>query len=385
MTFQDPAPRALTVQEYGSEWLERRRDLRSGKTEATHLRLHVLPVIGHLDLASVRPRHVRDLIGHLRDKVGTAPKCKGRTLAPRTVRHVFATLRLLFKSAVIDEHIAATPVVVERGVLPKNVDNVLSWRSTAIFSRRELVALLTDSRIALYRRVLYALQGLAGLRHGEAAGLQWADYDTTSRPLGRLLIARAGDRASTKTQIAREIPVHPALRAILSDWRQQWAAKYGRPPAMSDLVVPTETHHVRKAPNTLKAFRDDLHTLGLRPRRSHDLRRTFITLAQVDGASRDVLRPMTHPGKQDIVDLYTTLPWPIRCAAIAKLRVDTPAAAHNGGNAATARRTCSRRKPALGRPSRTVVGSPASRGAGAKQLKRQQHRTADRGLRVRKP
>ena len=42
---------------------------------------------------------------------------------------------------------------------------------------------------------------------------------------------------------------------------------------------------VRSAQETPKQLHDDLKTLGLRERRGHDLRRTFITLAQVDGAT----------------------------------------------------------------------------------------------------
>jgi integrase len=317
----------LTVEAYGTQWMQRRQHLASARTEAAQLRLHVFPVIGHLGIVGVRPRHVRELIDQLRHKVSSSPKCHGGALSPRTVRHVFAVLRLMFKGAVIDEHIATSPIVVERGVLPKNVDKDPAWRSTAIFTRDELIAVISDPRIALYRRVFNALEGVAGLRHGEAAGLRWADYDPTCEPLGKLRVSRSGERAATKTHLAREIPVHPALRTILDEWwRSGWAAKYARPPTASDLIVPTKSHQVRKAPGTLKAFRSDLERLGLRPRRNHDLRRTFITLAQVDGASRDVLRPMTHPGEQDVVGLYTTLPWPVRCAAIAKLRIDLSAA-----------------------------------------------------------
>ena len=61
--------------------------------------------------------------------------------------------------------------------------------------------------------------------------------------------------------------------------------------------------------------------LGLRRRRGHDLRRTFITLAQVDGARRDLLEIVTHGPRGDIVSIYTTFPWPALCAEVAKLDV----------------------------------------------------------------
>jgi len=61
--------------------------------------------------------------------------------------------------------------------------------------------------------------------------------------------------------------------------------------------------------------------LGLRRRRGHDLRRTFITLAQVDGARRDLLESVTHGPRGDIVSVYTSFPWPALCEEVGKLKI----------------------------------------------------------------
>jgi hypothetical protein len=74
-----------------------------------------------------------------------------------------------------------------------------------------------------------------------------------------------------------------------------------------------------EAPKQLTA---DLELLGLRNRRGHDLRRTFITLAQVDGARRDLLQAITHGPRGDIVSAYTTFPWLALCAEVKKLRLE---------------------------------------------------------------
>ena len=60
--------------------------------------------------------------------------------------------------------------------------------------------------------------------------------------------------------------------------------------------------------------------LKLRPRRGHDLRRTFITLAQVDVARRDLLETLTRGPRGDIINGYTTFPWSAFCAEVAKLK-----------------------------------------------------------------
>ncbi len=323
----------LTVREYGEEWIKRRRgQVATVDNEESRLVLHVYPLIGDMAIADVRPRHIRDLVNALKQKKSEAKKSRG-TLAPRTVRHIYALLRRFFKSAVIDEHIAASPVLVEKGTLPKNVDKDPAWRSTAIFERNEVVALISDARISHHRRVIYALEGLAGVRHGEAAGLRWCDYDDGCEPLGKLVISRSYEKDGTKTQMTREIPVHPTLATILETWKGSgWKRKYKRQPTAEDLIVPTESFESRRAPDTLKKLKKDLATLKLRARRGHDLRRTFITLAQVDGARRDVLKPLTHPGEVDIVGLYTSFPWPTVCAEVAKLRVFLPGDDEAGGS-----------------------------------------------------
>jgi integrase len=320
------APGALTVAEYIEQWIKMRSEVETWKSEAGRLRIHVVPLIGHMAIADVRPKHIRDLINAIKKKTSDAAKCKDKPLAPRTIRLIFATLRLVFKSAIIDEHIAASPVVLEAGVLPKNVDKDPAWRSTAIFEREELVSIISDRRIPLYRRMMYGLEGLAGVRHGEAAALRWSDRNKTCAPLCKLTVSRSGEKARTKTQLTREIPIHPALAALIDEWETTgWEAKFGRKPTPNDLLVPTEDHRVRKPQDSLKKFHQDLTTIGLRARRGHDLRRTFITLIRVDGGRTEVLRPITHPGEKDIIGLYTTFPWPVVCEELSKLRIEVPA------------------------------------------------------------
>ena len=59
-----------------------------------------------------------------------------------------------------------------------------------------------------------------------------------------------------------------------------------------------------------------------RHRRSHDLRRTFITLARVDGARGDILEHVTHAQRGDIINVYTSLRWAALCEEVAKLKVE---------------------------------------------------------------
>lgn len=317
---------APTVKQYGEQWIERRRGhIGSVDDEETRLALHVYPYIGSMALPDVRPRHIRDLICTIKQKTSDSSRNKGQRLAPRTVRHVFMLLGRLFKSAVIDEHIAASPVVIEKGLLPKNVDKDPSWRPTAIYERKELVLLLSHPRIKADRRVFIALKGLAGVRHGEAAGLRWSAYDTSCEPLGKLIVSRSYEKDGTKTKATREVPVHPVLARILTEWKERgWAKRYKRAPRPDDLIVPTRNMKPCTSTNALKRLQRELALCGIRGRRAHDLRRTFVSAAQEDGIPPHIVKIWTHSGNGDVLSMYTTIAWSVQCAELMKLTIELP-------------------------------------------------------------
>jgi len=122
--------------------------------------------------------------------------------------------------------------------------------------------------------------------------------------------------------VPREIPVHPGLAQVLIEWRRLgWKSTYGRSPKDDDLIIPSTEGGHRSVTYALKTFHRDLEVLGLRKRRLHDCRRTFISLAQDGGASKDVLRFLTHPSPGDAFDLYSTPSWEARCEAVLCLQV----------------------------------------------------------------
>jgi integrase len=309
----------LTFSDYADRWLAARVSrVRSHATDVTNL-AHARPALGHLKLIEIQPATIRDLVLELRS---------AGEFAPRTIRHVYGSIRGVFRSAQIDGLIAASPCVLEAGTLPPNVDRDPTWRATAVFSRDELEALISDERVPHDRRVLYALFGLGGLRLSEAAGLRWEHLDGASAPLARLFVNQSYGRPGTKTGASREVPVHATLAEILSVWKRSgWASIYGRHPKPDDLVVPTRRFGMRNAKDCTTARERDLARLGIRHRRGHDLRRTFISLAQVDGAVPHILERVTHGPRGDILNQYTTYPWASLCREVAKLKVAPPRAA----------------------------------------------------------
>lgn len=313
----------LTVKRYAERWTEEREKLglADWASDASRLKHHVLPVLGSMRLDEVRPRHVAELAKKLR--------IDGK-LAPKTIYNIYSVVKALFRDAHLGDLIEVSPCILTKYQLGENVDKDPEWRATAVYTRGELEQLISDPRIPEDRQLFYGLEGIAALRHGEAAGLRWKHYDPGMEPLGRFVIATSYDKGRTKTKRTRLMPVHATLAAMLDGWKRRgWPEMMGREPTPDDLVVPmprgpkTPLGKMRNKNDSYKRLFKDLETLGFRHRRGHDLRRTMISLARTDGARKDLLELCTHNPKkgQSTIDVYTEFPWEALCGEVAKLKL----------------------------------------------------------------
>ena len=325
----------MTLRAYAAKW-QKGRDIATLKDDQGRLDNHILPALGDIPLCELRPRHIRDFVEALKKKKKIRQRRLDGTLvgeeeliAPRTVLHVYGTLRSMLNDAVAEELIPASPCVL-KDELPEKKDKDRTWRRTAVFTREEVQQIISASNenIPEDRRVMYALMFLGAMRFGEAAAITWRDYDAAAKPLGKLVVeksysAKTKKVKATKTDNPREMPVHPTLAKVLATWKLSgFKALMGRDATPDDLIIPSRRKNPRNANHMLRRFHEDLERIGLRARRQHDARRTFISIARADGARPDILRWATHGPTGDIVDDYTTLPWPTLCEEVAKVRID---------------------------------------------------------------
>lgn len=326
------ATRARSIGEsfrtYADEWIEARRrvGVRNVDQDERWLRLHVYDVIGDAPLHIITPRDLRDWAMDLR--------ASGK-LAPKSIWNAYGVIQSVFRSAAVDGLITQSPCILTESELGPARDRDPAWRPQAIYTRQELHTLCYDERLEAVDRVTHALAGLAGLRQGEACGLRFADI-TRAEPLSRMLVTRSHD-GPTKTNTARRVPVHPALASILAEWKLSgWPELVGRHPTDDDFVIATgRTRRGRPGrPRTksmaYKAWTRALAAVELASdaprgekggRAYHDLRRTFVSLAQADGADKAILEHITHQANSSrAIDLYTTIPWERLCEPVMALR-----------------------------------------------------------------
>jgi len=335
----DGSTSGLTVRARAADHITKRKadGVITAGDEDQRLRDYVLPVIGDRPLESVQ----RPDIAALMAKVQREPsKHTGEPHAARTIHRIYEAVRILFNEAVLDGLLIASPCTlrIKRGELPPKRDKDPNWRARAIFTREEVEILISDLRIPQRRRVLYGLAFLGAMRLGEVTGRRFRDYDRAPRPLGCLVVSTQYDDLALKGERpTRSVPVHTVLAKLLAEWELNgFALNFGRRPTADDFIVPKRsvgrtigfTPGAQRQQNVWRNLQIDLEKVGLRPRRVHDTRRTFITLAKADGADKYLLRWVTHgPPSEDAFDDYNSPPWETLCEQVAKLRIGLRGAA----------------------------------------------------------
>jgi integrase len=163
-SYIDPRGGRTVLESYSEQW--RAAQVHRATTAAqveTHLRRHVYPAFGDRALGSIRPSEIQAWVRGLE-----------QDLAPSTIRVVYSFVTGMFRSAVRDRLIVASPCVDVRlpRPEPKRVEPLATERVEA------LIAAMPERY-----RALVVLAAGTGLRHGEALGLELDAVDFLRRTL----------------------------------------------------------------------------------------------------------------------------------------------------------------------------------------------------------
>ena len=274
-----PTDNRITVSEFVESWLQSqtsRVSLTTHDRYAQLLRLNVVPKIGTLRLADVRPLHVETLYSHLL-KDGRFDGKGG--LSARTVHHIHTVLGGMFRDAVRLRLLANSPLAFVRG------PRVQAKEMTALdeVDARQLLA--SSASTAVFVPVLLALT--CGLRRGEILGRRWGDVDLDRRRLAvRRVLVRSKGKIWTKepkTRSGRRMVAIPEYAADLLRKRLVTAKEAGLAAGRTDVgnwfVCPGPggvMWHPTGFGNVWQSFIRKQTTI---PKvRFHDLRHTHATL-----------------------------------------------------------------------------------------------------------
>lgn len=173
----DPLPQDQTVREWTERWLASPRVTRlRPHTQSRYRQVladHVLPTVGSMQLAAVRPRHVQAVL----DDVG------GKGLSARSVGEAKAVLSSALRAAVEAELIDANPAAGVRAPKPAR-------RELTVPTTGQLVALLDAARGGTWE-VPLLLAATTGARRSEVLALTWRHVDLDA---GRLEVVASLQR-----------------------------------------------------------------------------------------------------------------------------------------------------------------------------------------------
>lgn len=169
-TYVNPRAGSITFQRFYDEWAPRQLWVQSTRSNAD-LAVRSVP-FGGLPLNAIRRSHIETWV-----------KSMSAQWAPTTIKTRFVIVRSIFRAAVADRLIAADPTVGV--VLPRRRKVEAAMRIPTVEQVGRLLAHADSTRVSTRHgfRAYVALCAFAGLRKGEAAGVQVGDLDFVRRQL----------------------------------------------------------------------------------------------------------------------------------------------------------------------------------------------------------
>lgn len=254
----------LTFKDYSQRWMH--NHVSANCTKKTYqiyesiLRVHLLPVLGSLNLSEIEEGHGVSLMNKLR-----------LTHQPKGVKNIWIVLKAVISSARRDKIILCDPF--ENIKTPKTdllQDNF--WVKDEINQ-----FLLSSSKDSLYTFFFVAIH--SGLRLAELCGLKW---DRIDFPNNQIAVTRTRDKfglkETTKTQIKRFVPMTTEVRAtLLGLFKNNLGSPY--------VFLESNGEEVRYA-HVYRRFQRAQSKAGIENKiRFHDLRHSFASNFMMNGGN----------------------------------------------------------------------------------------------------
>ena len=279
-TWVSPDAGRVTFEEYAASWLQQRPNLRPRTRELYEgeLRLHILPVLGPVELRKLTTMRVRAWHAALLD---------GGQVGATTVAKCYRLLRAILTTAVEDGLIVKNPCVIKGAGIERPTE-----RKVATV---EQVFALAEAIEPCFRAMVLT-STFTGLRLGELRGLRRANLDLSHGTVavveqlqelanGDLVLGPPKSDAGRRT-VAIPSALIPEIEAHLDSWSG---------PGPDGLVFPGTKYQPFRRATFYTAWRKATRIVELPGLRFHDLRHTGNTLAAATGAStKELMSRMGH-------------------------------------------------------------------------------------------
>lgn len=291
----------LSVSKFFEDWLQAivvSIRPRTWRRYREYVRLHIVPTLGEIELASLGSRQIQLLYS---DKIAQG-------LSTMSVLHIHRVLCRALGQAERQGLVASNAAQLVDAPRPERVEmSTLSPEE----ARRFLVA-ASGERL----EALYVLAITTGMRQGELLGLRWHDVDLEQRSIrvtGSLqyVPGKGLSVAAPKTQRSRR---HVLLSALATEALERHHTTQTSERRVTgamweehDLVFPNRRGRPMYATNMLnRSFAVILEMAGIPRIRFHDLRHTAATLLLGKGIHPKVVSEMLgHANTSMTLDVYS--------------------------------------------------------------------------------
>ncbi len=312
------APAKLTVTELMTRFIERcRTDDRAATTLETYeqkSKLYIVPILGGISLAKLRPTHIAEWIAALRTSGGE----DRRALSPKTVRNVYGLLHGALAWALDLELVGRNVCDTEAARPPR------PSRSPAKALGDDEIARLLMAANATRWGPFVTLALATGARRGELCALSWSDVDFEAETV---TIARSLSQTKdhvelkgTKTGSVRRLSLSrlalDALQRQLAMQEQDKVRALGRYSDEGAVFAPALGGRITPMSAT-KAFVRLAKAARISTTRLHDTRHTAATHLLVGGTDvRTTAGVLGHATANVTLSIYAHLVGDAQRAAI---------------------------------------------------------------------
>ena len=258
----------------------------------------IIPYFAKYKLYEITDKTIEKYLDYLRNRY----KSKyGKGLSPKSVKHHYCILNLIFQYAVKLDYIESNPL--SKVDTPK-----LVRRRVDALTKDQVLTFINELKsVPIKQRAMYTLLLTTGIRRGEMFGLQWGDVDFA----GRLIrIERnvtytkdSGVVVGLPKSLAgiREIPLTDGMIRLLNDYRNGVNYPDNAFVFHTD-NQPLKPHNPDYATTYLRKFMKESNLPNMSP---HDLRHTCASMLLQSGADiKSVQDILGHADASTTLNFY---------------------------------------------------------------------------------